>query len=300
MKKRIVIAGGTGFLGRQLDQFFSGQGAEVKVLTRNPRSGHHLHWDAQTLGDWSCAIDGSDALINMAGRSVDCRYNEVNKKEILDSRTESTRVLHEAVANCDSPPRVWLNSSTSTIYEDTRGTSPANSEAKHQIGDDFSMGIAKAWERVFFDRNCPGTVQTALRTAIVMGREGGAFPIMHKIARFGLCSPQGPGDQWISWLHVSDFCRIVQFLIEEPLPGCVNVCSPNPIPNRDFNQLLKQSVKPWMVLPQPVWLLKLGAFFLRTETELVLKSRKVVPRRLLEEGFEFKYPRARDMISNLT
>lgn len=298
-QKKIVIAGGNGFLGRNLRRFLQDKNCSVQVLTRSPKHDHDIQWDARSLGDWSSSIDGAFALINMAGRTVDCRYNETNKSQILDSRIESTNVLHEAVAACGQPPAIWLNSSTSTIYNDTRGDLPANTEANNNIGNDFSMGVARQWEESFFATDLPNTAQTALRTAIVMGNDGGAFPIMSKIARFGLCSPQGSGDQWISWIHVEDFCRAVWFLLENPTGGVVNLCSPNPIRNRDFNLLLKENAKPWFTLPQPVWLLRLGAIFMRTETELILKSRKVTPERLLNAGFEFHVPEANGLLRKL-
>lgn len=297
--KRIVIAGGSGFLGRNLQTQLESDGRDVIVLTRHPSRKDDLHWDAKSLGPWADAIDGSNVLINMAGRSVDCRYNETNKKAIVDSRIESTRVLHDAVSSCKHPPRVWLNSSTSTIYNDTRGEAPANTEKANNIGDDFSMGVAKRWEDTFFAIDHQSTIQTALRTAIVLGNDGGAFPVMSKIARFGLCSPQGDGDQWISWIHIADFCRAIEFLISDPEAGTINLCSPNPIQNFAFNRILKDTLKPWVVLPQPVWLLKLGAFFMQTETELILKSRKVSPERLLDSGFEFNFPHARNAIQDL-
>jgi len=297
--RKVVLAGGSGFLGRNLKLLLEQEGFLVKVLTRNPKTNDDIHWDAKTLGDWADAVDGSFALINLAGRTVDCRYNEKNRAAILNSRIDSTNVLHKAVAKCDKPPAIWLNSSTSTIYNDTRGDQPANTEAANNIGNDFSMGVARKWEKAFFEVNLTDTVQTALRTAIVMGRDGGAFPIMIRIARFGLCSPQGSGDQWISWLHIEDFCRAVLFLLRNPIEGTVNLCSPNPVQNREFNRQLEEQVKPWFTLPQPVWLLKFGAIFLRTEPELILKSRKVVPARLLEAGFEFRFPAAKQMLADL-
>ena len=301
MKRRtIVIAGGSGFLGRNLKRFLQERGFAVSVLTRSPKEESDVAWDARTVGDWAHVLDGSYALINMAGRSVDCRYNERNKAEILSSRIESTNVLHQAIEEyCHAPPTVWLNSSTSTIYNDTRGDAAANTEERNNIGDDFSMNVARQWEEAFFDVAMLDTFQTALRTAIVMGNDGGAFPVMHRIARFGLCSPQGPGDQWISWLHIEDFCRAVLFLVENPIHGPVNLCSPNPITNVEFNGLLRQYVKPLITLPQPIWLLKLGAVFLRTETELILKSRKVIPERLLKAGFKFDFPVMDDLIQDL-
>lgn len=299
MTKRIVIAGGSGFLGQSLQAFLNQQGYDVRILTRRCTSENHVQWDAKTLGDWQRELCGAEAIINMTGKSVDCRYHDKNKAEIINSRVDSTRVLHDAVSACDSPPRIWLNSSTATIYEDTRGKAPANTESSQAIGDDFSMGVAKTWEKTFFEKDHTDTVQTALRTAIVMGNGGGAFPIIHKIARFGLCSPQGRGDQWISWLHVNDFCRAVLFLLDTPLSGCVNLCAPNPTLNCDFNQLMKEHVRPWFTLPQPEWLLKFGAIFLRTETELILKSRKVYPARLLEAGFQFHFVDAGEAIKDL-
>lgn len=299
VKRKVVVAGGNGFLGRNLKLFLEQAGFSVSVLTRNPKTKGDIQWDAKSLGDWAEDLDGSFALINLAGRTVDCRYNEKNKAAILNSRIDSTNVLHQAVAGCNEPPAIWMNSSTSTIYNDTRGNAPANTEVANNIGDDFSMGVARKWEACFFDVDLPNTVQTALRTAIVMGRDGGAFPIMSKIARFGLCSPQGAGDQWISWLHIEDFCRAVLFLLHNPIDGTVNLCSPNPIQNRDFNQLLREQVKPWFTLPQPVWLLKLGAIFLQTEPELILKSRKVAPARLHEAGFEFEFAEAKQLLQDL-
>ncbi|MFK7766470.1 MAG: TIGR01777 family oxidoreductase [Mariniblastus sp.] len=298
-EKRVVIAGGSGFLGQHLLHHFKALDYQVTVLTRSPRHPCDVAWDAETVGEWCGSLEKAEALINLTGRSVDCRYNPHNKAEILSSRINSTKVLHQAVQSCEVPPRIWLNSSTSTIYNDTRGNAPANQETSDNIGDDFSMNVAKQWEEEFFRTKLANTVQTALRIAIVMGKDGGAFPVMSKLAKFGLCSPQGSGDQWISWIHIEDFCRVVEFLVKSPTPGCVNVCSPNPIQNKEFNGLLKQQTGPWFTLPQPVWLLKIGAIFLRTQTELILKSRKVSPERLMIKGFDFSFPNAEKMISDL-
>ncbi|MEM0999328.1 MAG: TIGR01777 family oxidoreductase [Bacteroidota bacterium] len=298
-KNRIVIAGGSGFLGMKLREMFQAQGKEVRILSRSRQEGEYLPWDGKTLGAWAEALNGAEALINMAGRTVNCRYTAKNKAEILDSRIDSTRVLGEAVAACQRPPRVWLNSSTATIYDDTRGDLPANTEAKGKIGDDFSMGVAKAWEEEFFRHDLPDTVRTALRSAIIMGAEGGAFPVTARLAKKGLCSKQGPGDQWISWMHIDDFCASVDFLLKNPQAGPINLCAPHPIRNAEYNHLLKAQAKPLIVLPQPKWVLELGAVLIQTQTELILKSRKVYPERLLEAGFRFKYERADKMVADL-
>jgi len=261
-----------------------------------------MRWDARTLGPWAQELEGADLLVNLAGRSVDCRYNEVNRRAILASRTESTRILGAAVAACTHPPRVWLNSSTATIYADTQGSAPANTEAAGVFGEGFSVDIATSWETAFNNCPAPNTRKVALRTSIVLGSDGGAFPVMARLARFGLCTPQGSGQQWISWLHIADFCRAVEFLSQaDGLSGPVNLCAPHPLQNREFNTLLARELRPLLRLPQPRWLLEIGAFVLRTETELILKSRKVYPERLLAAGFQFEYSgcevAVRDLIS---
>ncbi|GAA3954679.1 TIGR01777 family oxidoreductase [Hymenobacter algoricola] len=289
---KMVIAGGSGFLGQHLSRYFRARGYQVVSLSRRPAVGpDHRQWDARTLGPWAAELEGATVLLNLAGRSVDCRYTEANKGEILASRVDSTLVLGQAVAQCQNPPAVWLNSSTATIYADTRGDARANTEAAGTIGRGFSVGVATAWEAALQAAATPRTRRVALRTAIVLGPDGGAFPVLKRLAKLGLCSPQGRGEQWISWLHVEDFCRAVEFLaVETQDSGAFNVCAPNPLPNREFNALLHQRLRPWLRLPQPEWLLRLGALLLRTETELILKSRKVVPARLLALGFGFRYP----------
>lgn len=297
----LVIAGGNGFLGRLLAHHFRQAGYQVRSLVRHPGSDpDELVWDGRQLGPWVVALEGAAALINLAGRTVDCRYNAANRRAILASRVESTRVLGEAVAACRVPPRVWLNSSTATIYADTRGEQAANTEAAGIIGEGFSVEIAQTWEAAFAAAATPGTRHVALRTAIVLGRDGGAFPVMARLVRLGLGTPQAGGQQWVSWLHEADFCRAVEFLLTQTTKdGAFNLCAPNPLPNRAFNGLLSRALRPWLRLPQPRWLLEVGAFVLRTETELILKSRKVYPQRLLELGFEFQFPTAEAAIADL-
>lgn len=295
---KLVLIGGNGFLGHHLAAHFRGFGYQVVSISRTGPG--DVRWDARTLGPWARELEGADLLVNLAGRSVDCRYNEANRRAILASRTESTRILGAAVAACAQPPRVWLNSSTATIYADTPGSAPANTEAAGIIGEGFSVEIARAWEAAFDACPTPATRKVALRTSIVLGPDGGALPVMARLARFGLCSPQGSGQQWISWLHIADFCRAVEFLAQaDDLGGPVNLCAPHPLQNRDFNALLGQHMRPLVKLPQPQWLLEIGAFVLRTETELILKSRKVYPERLLAAGFQFEYPRCEAAVGEL-
>lgn len=279
-------------MGQHLAGYFRARGHRVVVLGRGAASGpDYVRWDGRTHGAWASELEGADALINLAGRIVDCRYTTANKREIIASRVDSTQVLGAAVAACAVPPRVWLNSSTATIYADTVGEQPANTEAAGRIGEGFSVEVARAWEAAFAACPAPATRKVALRTAIVLGSDGGAFPVMARLARRGLGSPQGNGRQWMSWLHITDFCRAVDFLLHKPTAaGAFNLCAPQPLTNRDFMALLCQQLRPWLRLPQPEWLLEIGAFVLRTETELILKSRKVSPQRLLELGFQFEFP----------
>lgn len=292
---RLVIPGGSGFLGLQLAHYFSNKGWDVVILSRNskPQQGsvQFLKWDGVTLGDWATAIDGADVIVNMAGRTVNCRYNEKNKKQILDSRIDSTRVLGQAIAQAKQQPKVWINSSSATIYKDTRGDSPANDEYDGITGTDFSPGICKAWEKEFDAAPTPNVRRIALRTAIVIGKEpGGALEYLINLTKIWLGGTQGSGDQFVSWVHLYDFARTIEFLIEkEHISGVVNCAAPNPVTNKEFMSKLRNAVGRSWGLPMPNFLLEIGTILLQTQTELVLKSRKVVSKRLEEEGFIFEY-----------
>ncbi|WP_236018571.1 MULTISPECIES: TIGR01777 family oxidoreductase [Hymenobacter] len=276
---------------------FRGLGYQIVSISRTGPG--DVRWNARTPGPWVQELEGADLLVNLAGRSVDCRYTAANRRAILASRTESTRVLGAAVAACARPPRVWLNASTATICPDTQGAAPANTEVSATPGTSFSEEVGLAWEAAFAASPAPAT-KVALRTAIVLGRDGGAFPVMARLARLGLCSPQGTGQQWISWLHIQDFCRAVAFLAQaDSLSGPVNLCAPHPLRNGEFNALLARELRPLLRLPQPRWLLEIGAFALRTETELILKSRKVYPEQLLAAGFQFEYERCEAAVGEL-
>jgi len=296
---KLVLTGSNGFLGHHLAGYFQQLGYRVVSISRTGAG--DVQWDGRTLGPWAAELEGADLLVNLAGRSVDCRYSEANRRAILASRVASTQVLGAAVAACASPPRVWLNSSTVTIYPDTPGEAPANTEATATPGGPFSEEVGRAWEKAFFAAPVPAaTRRVALRTAIVLGANGGAFPVMARLARWGLCTPQGTGQQWISWLHVRDFCRAVEFVARaNDLSGPVNLCAPHPLRNAEFNALLARELRPLLRLPQPRWLLEIGAFALRTETELILKSRKVYPARLLAAGFRFEHKQCEAAVGEL-
>lgn len=289
--KKIVIAAGTGFLGRALVNYFTDKAEEIVVLTR----GHaktvnnirYVNWDAKTMTGWEIELEGVDVLINLAGKSVDCRYNNKNKQEIMASRVESTAILNKAVLQCVIPPKHWLNSSTATIYR--HSLDKQMDEETGEIGFDFSMNVARAWERAFYQSDTPQTKKTALRTSIVLGKEGGAYIPLKRLTQLGFGGRQGSGRQFVSWIHELDFARAVEFIIANKMEGNVNVVSPIPIRNAEFMEQLRERLNIPLGIPTPEPLLKLGAKLIGTEPELVLKSRNVIPRRLQESGFTFQY-----------
>lgn len=289
--KKLVIAAGTGFLGQVLVSHFKNQFDTLTVLTRNPipnqENVHFVYWDAKTLTGWEKELENATVLINLAGKSVDCRYTDSNKKEILASRVDSTAVLNQAVLQCQHPPLHWLNSSTATIYR--HATDREMDEERGEIGDDFSMNVAKAWEKTFFSVATPKTIKTALRTSIVLGKNGGAYLPLKNLVKLGFGGKQGDGKQFVSWIHEHDFARAVAYIIENHISGVVNVVAPKPIRNSNFMKKLRQSLSVKTGIPIGASLLRFGATLIGTETELVLKSRNVIPKRLLNHGFEFQF-----------
>ena len=297
---KIVIPGGSGQVGTLLARAFHRDGDEVVVLSRSPRPApwRLVAWDGQTLGDWVEEVDGSDVVINLAGRSVDCRYGSANRRRILDSRVRSTRAIGRAIAAVDRPPPLWLQASTATIYAH-RFDAP-NDEANGVLGSTepdtpsswrFSIEVAKAWEREVERADLPSTRKVLLRSAMTMSPDrGGIFDTLRRLVRLGLGGRAGDGRQYVSWIHETDFVQAIRWLIREPLAGPVNLAAPGPLPWAEFMNHLRQACGVPFGLPASRWMLEIGAFVLRTETELILKSRRVVPGRLLATGFEFEYP----------
>lgn len=291
---KVVIAGGTGFLGNFLSARFRERGDAVVIISRQ---GGHVRWgDGKGITN---ALNGADLVINLAGRSVDCRYNEKNKHAILHSRVATTRALGNAIAACEQPPGLWINSSTATIYRHAEDR--PMTEADGEIGDGFSVEVARQWEKAFFHFQLPGTRQVALRMAIVLGPEGGVLRPLKRLVRLGLGGKQGKGTQVFSWIHIEDLYRTILFIIGHPaLDGVVNCSSPHPVPNAILMQALRKALGVNAGLPAPEWLLRMGAVLIRTETELVLKSRWVLPHRLLQAGFVFTYPTLASALAALT
>jgi len=298
---RIVIPGGSGQVGQVLARYFQERGHHVTVLTRGPHTAQWqtVHWDGENPGLWTQYLEGSDVCINLTGRNVNCRYTPENRESIYNSRILSTQLLGRVIAELANPPRVWLNASTATIYR--HALDRPMDEETGQLGGrepnvpdtwNFSIRVAKDWEAAFFETPTPLTRKVAMRSAITFSpKPGNAFSVLLNLVRVGLGGKQGNGRQFVSWIHENDFARAVEFLIErEDLSGPVNIASPNPEPNRDFMSALREAWGMPNGLPIPAPLLELGAIFMRTETELVLKSRRVVPGRLLDAGFKFEFP----------
>ncbi|KPH15350.1 TIGR01777 family oxidoreductase [Chryseobacterium sp. ERMR1:04] len=295
---KIIIAAGTGFLGKNLEQYFTEKGNQVYILTRSPKRENEIYWDAKNLGEWKNILESTDVLINLTGKSVDCRYTEKNKKEIYSSRIDSTKILQQAIDQCINTPKVWLNASSATIY--THSETQLNTEENGIIGDDFSMNICKSWEKEFFTAKNENLRKVALRTSIVLGNNGGAFPKLKLITKLGLGGKQGRGNQNVSWIHIDDFCKAVECIIShENISGPINITAPNPLSNEQFMKELRKEMKVPFGLNAPVWQLELASLFLKTETELLLKSRNVYPEKLIKNGFQFSYPTVESAFNNL-
>jgi len=295
--KTIIIAGGTGFLGQVLENYFMSQGYDIKILTRKPTKSNHIYWNAKDLDQWTKALEDTDALINLTGKSVDCRYTEANKKLIHDSRIDSTNILGKAINKSKNPPKSWLNMSTSTIYEDSY--KKQMTEENGDIGNDFSMNIAKSWEAAFNTIITPHTRKVILRTSIVLGKNGGALIPLKQLTKLGLGGKQWHGKQKVSWIHETDFARAIHFLIEKELEGIYNIVSQKPTTNEVLMATLRKTLKVPFGITQPKWLIKFGAKIIGTEPELVLKSRNVIPNHLLSNGFRYKYSDIEIALKNL-
>jgi uncharacterized protein len=290
--RRIVIAGGTGFLGKILCQHFKDQNDLVFVLTRGAsevREGvEYVHWDGQSLGDWVNYLNDADALINLSGKSVDCRYTKENRQRIYDSRLKSTRALGLAMLKMEKPPRTWINATSGTIYRHAEDR--PMTEADGEIGQGFSVDVCQKWERMFFGFELPLVRKAALRTTIVLGNEGGAFVPLKMMARLGAGGKHGNGKQMFSWIHAYDFCRAVQFVMDNnELDGVFNVAAPEQLQNHEVMKLMREVTDVPFGIPNPKWLLEIGAMIIGTETELLLKSRWVKPERLEQAGFQWEF-----------
>lgn len=303
--KKIIIAGGSGFIGQALCNYF-GADNQVTVLGRGIKNEktnafgedlvseeikgkiRFLHWDAREQGDWATALEGADLLINLAGKTVNCRYNEKNKQEIMNSRIDATKALGIAVQHTVSPPKLWINATSATIYP--HATDTPRDENFTAFADDFSVQVCKAWEKVFYEQRTPFTRKVALRMAITLGPGGVMIPYFN-LLKFGLGGKQGSGKQMYSWIHIEDTCRMIDWIeSHKELEGTYNCVSPGAVSNSLFMATLRKAAGYTSGLPAFTWMLKIGAALIGTETELILKSRWVLPTRILATGFSFRFP----------
>ena len=287
--RKIVVVGASGFIGKLLAKNFKRK-FDVVLISRDPsfkvKGCKSVCWDAESLGVWVNEFEGAKAIINLSGKSVNCRYTEENRKLIIGSRTSTARLVREAIKECNRPPEVWLNASSATIYE--HSLKEKQTENRGVFGEDFSPMVCKRWEEALFCEDLPDTVQVALRMALVLDVSGGVLPEFMKLAKQGLGGRQGNGKQLVSWISSNDLVRSIEFLINEPQQCAINICSPNPLSNNDFMSWVRLVAGVPFGLPILPWMIRVGAYFKGTETELLLKSRFVYPEVLLQAGFEFK------------
>lgn len=302
--QKIVLAGGNGYLGKVLAGYYKDRAAEVIILSRKPatESGNvkTVLWDGKTVGDWRDSLVGADLLINLCGKNVNCRYTEKNQREIIESRTIPTKLLDEVISGLNNGPRVWINVTSATIYR--HAEDHAQDECNGEIGYGFSIDVCKQWEAVFFERELSGTRKIALRMGIVLGRSDSVFPRLLNLVKCGLGGKQGSGEQYVSWVHEQDVARSTEWILnQEGMKGVLNCTAPVALKNKDLMKLLRASYGIPFGLPSPQWLLEIGMWVIGSETELVLKSRWVNPKRLLDSGFQFQFPEAeyavRDILS---
>ena len=306
---KILLPGGSGQVGALLARHLYAAGHDVTVLSRNPHAHPEqlwrtLQWDGLTAGPWAREIDTTDAVIHLSGKSVNCRYNAANRRAIIDSRVKPTLLLGHVIAASPTPPRIWMNASTSTFYR-TAYDFPQD-EFTGQLGNQpdahepntwtFSIEVAEQWEAALAAVPTPHTRKIRLRSSMVMSPDaGGVFSVFSNLTRLGLGGTQGNGKQFVSWIHYLDYCRATDLLLAHPeltdeTAGVVNMTAPQPLPNRDFMRTLRRAWHQPIGLPAARWMLEIGTFFMRTESELVLKSRRTCPAVLLKHGFNFTFP----------
>lgn len=313
--KKIILAGGTGFIGEEVIRYF-GKHNDIVVLTRQLPDAHNnrnnyrslsptelrrvqfVRWDGRrTEASWANELEGTDLLVNLAGKSVNCRYIPKNKEEILNSRVDAVNALGAAIAKCTKPPELWINASSATIYR--HAMDRPQDEYTGEVHDGFSVLVCQQWEKTFYEQVTPLTRKAAMRMAITLGGGGVLIPYFN-LLKFGLGGRQGTGKQMYSWVHVTDTCRMIEWLAVHPsLSGTFNCCSPNPVTNAEFMKELRKTTGYSFGLPASEWMLKLGARMIGTETELILKSRWVLPARILETGFTFSYPVLADALTEI-
>ena len=300
--KKIILAGGNGYLGSVLADYYRDLADDIVILSRRAKTVDGnictLLWDGRTEGEWVKALEGADMLINLCGKNVNCRYTEANREEIIASRIVPTTLLGKVIAEMETPPKLWINITSATIYRHAEDR--PQDEETGDIGYGFSIDVCKQWEKTFFETITPNTRKIALRMGIVLGISDSAFPRLLNLVKFGLGGKQGDGQQYMSWVHEQDAARVTQWLLDHPgMNGVINCTAPVPLKNTEFMAAIRQAYGVPFGLPAPAWLLTIGAAIIGTETELILKSRWVIPKRLTDSGYKFLFSNAEHAIKDL-
>ncbi|TDE12788.1 TIGR01777 family oxidoreductase [Dyadobacter psychrotolerans] len=300
--KKIVLAGGNGYLGRVLAEYYRYLADDIIILSRRkmPVDGNikTIVWDGSSESDWVQHISDADMLINLCGKNVNCRYTKIARAEIINSRTVPTELLGKVIQRMTNPPKLWINITSATIYRHAEDR--FQDEMNGDLGYGFSVDVCKLWEKAFFDVETKNTRKVALRMGIVFGRADGAFPRLLNLVRFGLGGMQGDGKQYVSWIHEQDAAKCTEWLMNnKELAGVINCTAPQPLKNADLMNCIRNAYGVKIGLSSPAWLLETGAMVIGTETELILKSRWVMPGRLMENGYKFLFPKAEHAIKDI-
>jgi len=300
--KKIVLAGGNGYLGTVFAKYYKDKAGEIVILSRHEKQAEEnirtIVWDGKTRGKWTAELVNADMVINLCGKNVNCRYTEKNKAEIFASRLLNTELLGEVIRDLYEPPKLWINLSSATIYRHAEDR--PQDEVTGEIGTGFSVDVVNAWEAAFNKYETPKTRKVALRMGIVLGRSDSVFPRLLNLVKLGFGGKQGNGEQYVSWVHETDAARSTEWLMDHTeLSGVFNCVAPNPVKNDELMHIIRKVYGMPVGLPAPKWLLEIGSVVIGTETELILKSRWVLPKRLLNSGFEFEYPEAEGAVRNI-
>lgn len=300
--KKIVLAGGNGYLGTVLAGYYKDKADEIVILSRHEKQTEGnvrtVTWDGKTAGKWTAELVNADMLVNLCGKNVNCRYTEKNKAEIFASRLQPTELLGQVIHDLYEPPKLWINLSSATIYRHAEDR--PQDEETGEIGAGFSVDVCNAWEAAFYKYETPKTRKVALRMGIVLGRSDSVFPRLLNLVKLGMGGMQGNGEQYVSWVHELDAARSTEWLMDHPeLTGVINCTAPTPVKNAELMHIIRKTYSMPLGLPAPKWLLEIGSVVIGTETELILKSRWVLPQRLLESGFKFEYTTADTAVKDI-
>jgi uncharacterized protein (TIGR01777 family) len=299
---KIILAGGNGYLSTVLSDYYKDKAEQIIILSRKPKAAQGnvrtVEWDGKNIGNWTAKLEGAEMLINLCGKNVNCRYTPQNKKEILDSRLEPTAILGKAIANLKQAPKLWINITSATIYRHAEDR--PQDEIHGETGEGFSVNVCRQWEKTFLETHTPYTRKVALRMGIVLGKNDGVFPRLRNLVKFGLGGKQGNGKQYVAWIHEHDVACITEWLLQQPeAEGVYNCTAPMPVPNKELMRKIRRQCGAISGLPASKWMLKIGALLIGTETELILKSRWVIPTRLTHEGYRFSYPLIDGALENI-